>query len=110
MSTFANSEDPDEMQHNAAFLCKGKKDFQAKNTIIFKHYNLTPLDMCNELSKVLSQTSRMNPLVYKGLKSSLLLCGKAIYTIKSLSEAHALIEAHSPVWTQHYGELQWLSG
>ena len=30
MSTFANSEDPDEMQHNAAFHqglhCKGKKD------------------------------------------------------------------------------------
>ena len=35
MSTFANSEDPDKMQHNAAFhqglyiVCKGKKDLQA---------------------------------------------------------------------------------
>ena len=40
MSTFANSEDPDEMQHNAAFhqslhclfrvytVCEGKKDLQ----------------------------------------------------------------------------------
>ena len=42
MITFANSEDPDEMQHNAAFHpglhClnyKGKKDLQQKNTIYF---------------------------------------------------------------------------
>ena len=34
MSTFANSEDPDVMQHNAAFHhglhCSGKKDLQTK--------------------------------------------------------------------------------
>ena len=35
MSTIANSEDPDEMQHNAAFhqgftVCKGRKDLQTK--------------------------------------------------------------------------------
>ena len=37
-STFANSEDPDEMQLNAAFHqglhCKGKKDLLTKNTIL----------------------------------------------------------------------------
>ena len=34
MATFANSEDPDEMQHNETFHlgfhCKGKKDLQTK--------------------------------------------------------------------------------
>ena len=40
MSTFANSEDPDEMQHNALFIrvytvCKGKKDLQRKEYIFF---------------------------------------------------------------------------
>ena len=34
MGTFTNSEDPDEMMHNAAFQqglhCKGKKDLQTK--------------------------------------------------------------------------------
>ena len=35
MSTFSNSEDPDEMQHNAAFhhgytVCKSKNDLQTK--------------------------------------------------------------------------------
>ena len=39
MSTFANSEDPNEMQHNAAFHqcqhCKGKKDLQTKEYTIF---------------------------------------------------------------------------
>ena len=41
MSTFANSEDPDEMQHNAAFhqglhcLYFGKTDLQTKNRITF---------------------------------------------------------------------------
>ena len=39
MSTFVNSEDPDEMQHNAAFHqglhCKGKKDLQAKESNFF---------------------------------------------------------------------------
>ena len=42
MSTFANSEDPDERQHNAAFhwglhcfICKGQKDLQTKECIFF---------------------------------------------------------------------------
>ena len=39
MSTFANSEDPDEMQHNAAFHqdlhCNGKKYLQTKEYNIF---------------------------------------------------------------------------
>ena len=40
MSTLANIEDPDEMQHNAAFIrvytvCKGKKDLQRKEYIFF---------------------------------------------------------------------------
>ena len=38
MSTFANSEDPDEMQHNAfhqGLHCKGKKDLQTKEYNIF---------------------------------------------------------------------------
>ena len=56
MSTFANSEDPDEMQHNAAFhlvyTVKVKKIFRQKNAIFFKNYNLTPLDLHNGLSQV----------------------------------------------------------
>ena len=40
MSTFTNSEDPDEMQLNAAFIrvytvCKGKKIFSDKRIVIF---------------------------------------------------------------------------
>ena len=40
MSTFANSEGPDEMPHNAAFhqnltVCKGKTDLQTKEYNIF---------------------------------------------------------------------------
>ena len=41
MSYFANSEDPDEMQHNAAFhedlhcFVKVKKIFRQKNTVFF---------------------------------------------------------------------------
>ena len=42
LSTFANSEDPDEMQLDSAFHldlhclnCKGKKIFRQKNTIFF---------------------------------------------------------------------------
>ena len=33
-------------------VCKGKKDFQTKNTIVFEKYNLTPLYMYNGLSQV----------------------------------------------------------
>ena len=51
MSTFANSEDPDEMQHylhsiRVYTVCKGKTDLQ---TIFFLNFNLTPLDMYNGL-------------------------------------------------------------
>ena len=39
MSPFANSEDPDEMQHNAAFHqglhCKDQKDIQTKEYNIY---------------------------------------------------------------------------
>ena len=39
MGTFTSSEDPDEMQHNAAFHqvlhCKDKKDLQTKEYNIF---------------------------------------------------------------------------
>ena len=48
MSTFANSEDPDEMQHYAAFhqgphcLKRLKKIFRQTNTIFFENYNGTP--------------------------------------------------------------------
>ena len=56
MSTFANNEDPDEMQHNAALHqglhCKGKKSLQTKRcNIFFENYYLTPLDMYNGLSQ-----------------------------------------------------------
>ena len=54
MGTFTNSEDPDEMPHNAAFLqglhCLylGKKSLQTKNTISFKvisqHPNICTMD------------------------------------------------------------------
>ena len=57
MITFANSEDPAEMQHNAVFhqgfftVCKGKKNiFRQKNTIFFKKYSPKPLDKYNGLS------------------------------------------------------------
>ena len=47
MSTFAKGEDPDEIQHSAAFHygphCKGKNDLWTK----VENYNMTPLDMYN---------------------------------------------------------------
>ena len=56
MSTFANSEDPDEVQHNLHFIrvytVEVKNTFRQKNTIFFENYNLTPLDMYNGLAKV----------------------------------------------------------
>ena len=58
MGTFTNSEDPDEMPHDAAFhirvytVCYGKMDLQTKKTIFFENYNLTSLDMYNGLSQV----------------------------------------------------------
>ena len=49
MSTFANSDDPDEMQHDImlhfirVYTVKGKKDLQTKEfNIFFFKYNLTP--------------------------------------------------------------------
>ena len=66
MSTFANSEDPDERQHNAAFhQCLVKKIFREKKyNIFFLIYNLTPLDM----PSLLYQTRRNSSLVCKVLK------------------------------------------
>ena len=54
MSTFANSEDQDEMQHIAAFhqgphCLKRSSD---KRILIFENYNRAPLDIYNELSQV----------------------------------------------------------
>ena len=49
----ANSEDPDEMKHNAAYhqglhcLLRQKKILQEKNVIFFLNYNLTPLNIDN---------------------------------------------------------------
>ena len=57
MSTFANSEDPDEMQHNAAFhlglhcLLKLKRSPDKKDNILL-NFDLIPLDMYNGLSHV----------------------------------------------------------
>ena len=53
MSTFAYSEDPDEMQHNAAFhqgvhcFKIKKKLLREKNTIVLENYSLAPLQMYN---------------------------------------------------------------
>ena len=60
MSTSANNEDPDEMQHNAAMhftrgytVCKGKKNISSqKNRIFLENYNLTPLDIYNGLPQI----------------------------------------------------------
>ena len=57
MGTLANSVDPDEIPHNAAFhqstlFVKVKKIFRHKNTIFLENYNPTPLDMYNGLSQV----------------------------------------------------------
>ena len=56
MSTFANSEEPDEMQHNAAFHqglhCKGKKSSDKRIQYFFENHNPTPPDINNGLSQV----------------------------------------------------------
>ena len=75
--TFTNSEDPDEMPHNAAFHlgqhCLSKKSFRQKITILIKNYNQTPLNMCNGLSQVfLYQIRKKYPIEYKGLNDSVL--------------------------------------
>ena len=43
--TFANIEDPDEMQHSSGIciVCKGKKELQIKEYHSFENYNPTPL-------------------------------------------------------------------
>ena len=51
MNLFANSEEPDEMQHHAAFH-QGLHFFHKKEHTFFFNYNLTPLDMYNGLSQV----------------------------------------------------------
>ena len=57
MSTFANSEDPDEMQHDAAFhlglhCLKGKKRSSGKRIQFFFNFKHTPINMYNGLSQV----------------------------------------------------------
>ena len=69
MSTFANREDPDEMQHYAEFHLKGKKDLQSN--IILPD---TPRYLQWTIPNLLYQTRRKNPLVYKGLNRHRLLC------------------------------------
>ena len=54
---FTNSEDPDEVPHDAAFhqglhcLLRLKKIFRPKNTFL-ENYNLTPQDMYNGLAQL----------------------------------------------------------
>ena len=56
-STLTNSDDPDEMQHNAAFhqglhcFLRLKKSSYNRIQNCFVNYNLSPLDMYNRLSK-----------------------------------------------------------
>ena len=79
MSTFTNSEDQDEMQHNDAFhqglqcFVKVKKIFRQKITILFKNYNInTPRFVQLTILSLLYQARRNNPLVYKGLIDKIL--------------------------------------
>ena len=70
MPSSANSEDPDEMQHNAAFIrfytvCLDKSNFQ-RNTIFLETIT-SPRYIQWTLQGLLDQTSRENPLVYEGL-------------------------------------------
>ena len=60
MGSFTNSEDPDEMQHNAAFhqglqsslLVKVKISSEKRIQFFFSNYNLITLDMYNGLTQV----------------------------------------------------------
>ena len=68
MSTFANSEDPDEMKHNAAFhqgthcLQRYKRISDKTNTLFFFNYTLTPLISTMDYPNFfLHQTRRKNP-------------------------------------------------
>ena len=71
MSTFANMEDPDEMQHNVRLHCQGKKIFRKKKTIriFLKIIAGHPyIHVCTiDYPMFIYQTRRKNPLVYKGL-------------------------------------------
>ena len=57
MCTLANSEDPDEMLHNAAFhqglyyLLRQKTYSEKEKQFLFGNYNLRPFDMYNGPSK-----------------------------------------------------------
>ena len=73
MGTFTNSEDPDEMPHNAAFHqglhCLLKQiRFSEKIQYVLLNYNLTPPRYLQwTISSLLYQTRRKNSIVYKGL-------------------------------------------
>ena len=73
MGTFTNSEDPDEMPHNAAFhkglhcLVRKKTDLLTKITFFLKLSPDTPRYVQWTIPSLSYQTRRKNPLVYKGL-------------------------------------------
>ena len=64
------------MPQNAAFhqylhcLLKVKMIFRQNNTIFYENYNLTPLDMCNGLSRVQTKIGKQNSrtfFIFQGL-------------------------------------------
>ena len=70
MVTFTNSEDLDEMPHNAAFH-RGLHSLLSDNTIFKKIKPDNPRYVQWVIPSLLYQTSRKDPLVYKGLKGHL---------------------------------------
>ena len=83
MSTFANSEDPDEMQHfiRVYTVCKCKKGLQTKEYNIFLNYNPTPLDIYNVLSQVYISNQKKELITIQRVKSGLLLSFSSWKTI-----------------------------
>ena len=73
MGNFTNSEDPDEMQHHAAFyqclhcLLGLKNDLQTKKYIFYKLLCDTPIYVQWTIPSLLYQTRGKNSFVYKGL-------------------------------------------
>ena len=68
MSTFANSEDQDEMQHNATLFVKVKKIFRQKTTTFFLNYSQAPLDRYNDYPMfIVSNQKEKSIRLYKGL-------------------------------------------
>ena len=71
MGTFANSEGPDEMQHNAAFYqglhCQSKKRSSVIKKLYLKNYNLTPLDIYNGSSKFIVSKEKEESTSIPGL-------------------------------------------